>query len=122
MLAGAVKDAPPTGLVIDNKNSSIGERHFIQSGMNRIDILTLASGPTIAPATGRGMYGLWEPGHIELFESFADFETKLATRLGAGDAVTSMTAIGAYNAGTNTLTANGVSVFFGKFDPSQNDN
>jgi hypothetical protein len=110
-----------TGLVIDNKNSSIGDRHFIQSGMNRIDIVTLASGPTVAPTTGRGMYGLWEPGHIELFESFADFETKLAARLAAGDAVTSMTAFGAYDSGSNTLTANGVSVFFGKIDPSQDD-
>lgn len=110
-----------SGLVIDNKNASIGDRHFIQSGMNKIDILTLASGPTIAPTTGRGMYGIWEPGHIELFETFADFEAKLATRLGAGDAVTSMTAFGAYNAGTNTLTANGVSVFFGQVDASLDD-
>jgi hypothetical protein len=108
--------------VIDNKNASIGDRHFIQSGMNKIDILTLASGPTIAPTMDRGLYGLWEPGHIELFSSFADFETKLATRLGAGDAVTSMTAFGAYDSGTNTLTANGVSVFFGKMDPSQDEN
>ena len=110
-----------TGLVIDNKNSSIGDRHFIQSGMNKIDILTLASGPTVAPAD-QGMYGLWEPGHIELFSSFADFETKLATRLGAGDAVTSMSAFGAYDSASNTLTANGVSVFFGKMDPSQDEN
>jgi len=108
------------GLVIDNKNSSIGDRHFIQSGMNKIDILTLASGPTVAPAD-KGMYGLWEPGHIELFSSFADFETKLATRLGAGDAVTSMSAFGAYDSASNTLTANGVSVFFGKMDPSQDE-
>jgi hypothetical protein len=111
-----------TGLVIDNKNSSIGDRHYIQSGMNRIDILTLASGPTIAPTTDRGIYGVWEPGHIELFESFADFETKLAARLGAGDALTSMTAVGAYDSGTNTLTANGVSAFFGKIDSSLDEN
>jgi len=110
-----------TGLVIDNKNTSIGERHFILTGMTKIDILTLASGPTIAPTTDRGLYGLWEPGHIELFSSFADFETKLATRLGAGDAVTAMAAFGAYDSGTNTLTANGVSVFFGKVDSSQDE-
>jgi len=109
-----------TGLVIDNKNTSIGDRHFILSGMNKIDILTLASGPTVAPAD-RGMYGIWEPGHIELFSSFADFETKLATRLGAGDAVTSMSAFGAYDTASNTLTANGVSVFFGKMDPTQDE-
>jgi hypothetical protein len=110
-----------TGLVIDITNKSIGDRHFILSGMQKLDILTLQSGPTIAPTTGRGMYGLWEPGHIELFELFADFETKLAARLAAGDAVTSMTAIGAYDAGGNVLTANGVSVFFGKIDANMDD-
>jgi hypothetical protein len=110
-----------TGLVIDITNTSIGDRHFILSGMQKLDILTLASGPTIAPTTDRGMYGLWEPGHIELFEHFADFETKLAARLAAGDAATSMTAFGAYDAGGNVLTANGVSVFFGKIDANEDD-
>jgi hypothetical protein len=110
-----------TGLVIDITNTSIGDRHFILSGMQKLDILTLGSGPTIAPATDRGMYGVWEPGHVELFEHFADFETKLAARLAAGDAATSMTAFGAYDAGSNTLTANGVSVFFGKVDAMLDD-
>jgi hypothetical protein len=111
----------PTGLVIDITNKSIGDRHFILSGMQKLDILTLASGPTIAPTTDRGMYGVWEPGHVELFEHFADFSTKLAARLAAGDAATSMTAFGAYDAGSNVLTANGVSVFFGKVDAALDD-
>jgi hypothetical protein len=110
-----------TGLVIDITNASIGDRHFILSGMQKLDILTLGSGPTIAPTADRGMYGVWEPGHVELFEHFADFETKLAARLAAGDAATSMTAFGAYDAGSNTLTANGVSVFFGKVDAMLDD-
>jgi hypothetical protein len=110
-----------TGLVIDITNNSIGDRHFILEGVQKLDILTLASGPTIAPTTDRGMYGVWEPGHVELFEHFADFETKLAARLGAGDAATSMTAFGAYDAGSNVLTANGVSVFFGKVDATLDD-
>jgi len=110
-----------TGLVIDITNKSIGDRHFILSGMQKLDILTLASGPTIAPTTDRGMYGVWEPGHVELFEHFADFETKLAARLAAGDAITSLTAFGAYDAGGNVLTANGVSAFFGKVDATMDD-
>ena len=96
----------PTGLVIDITNKSIGDRHFILSGMQKLDILTLASGPTIAPTTDRGMYGVWEPGQVELFEHFA---------------ATSMTAFGAYDAGSNVLTANGVSVFFGKVDAALDD-
>jgi hypothetical protein len=110
-----------TGLVIDITNKSIGERHFILSGMQKLDILTLASGPTIAPTTDRGMYGVWEPGHVELFEHFADFEAKLAARLAAGDAITSLTAFGAYDAGGNVLTANGVSAFFAKIDATMDD-
>ena len=107
--------------MIDITNKSIGDRHFILSGMQKLDILTLASGPTIAPTTDRGMYGVWEPGHVELFEHFADFETKLAARLAAGDAITSLTALGAYDAGSNVLTANGVSAFFGKVDATLDD-
>ena len=110
-----------TGLVIDITNTGIGDRHFIQTGMQKLDILTLASGPTIAPTTDRGMYGIWEPGHVELFEHFADFETKLAARLAAGDALTSLTALGAYDAGGNVLTANSVSAFFGKVDAMLDD-
>ncbi len=110
-----------TGLAIDVTNKSIGNRHFIQSGMQRLDILTLASGPTIAPSADRGIYGVWEPGHVELFEHFADFETKVAARLAAGDAITSLTASGAYDAGGNVLTANGVSAFFGKVDAMLDD-
>jgi hypothetical protein len=110
-----------TGLVIDISNQGIGNRHFIQTGMQRLDILTLASSPTIAPTTDRGMYGIWEPGHVELFEHFADFETKLAARLAAGDALTSLTALGAYDAGGNVLTANSVSAFFGKVDTTLDD-
>src|SRR5262249_18154423 len=45
-----------TGLVIDITNKSIGERHFIQTGMQRLDMLTLSSSPTIAPTTDRGMF------------------------------------------------------------------
>jgi hypothetical protein len=110
-----------TGLVIDITNMSIGDRHFILSGMQKVDILTLASSPTIAPTAGRGMYGVWEPGHVELFEHFAEFQTKLAARLAAGDALMSLTASGAYDAGSNVLTANGVSAFFGKVDAALDD-
>ena len=35
--------------------------------------------------------------------------------------VISMTAFGAYDAGSNVLTANGVSVFFGKVDATLDD-
>jgi len=101
-----------TGLVLDIHNPSIGERHFLTVGMRKIDLLTLTTPPTIAPASGRAMYGLWEPGHIELFTSFADFVTELNLRLGGGKKAVGLTATGAYDEGSSTLAADHVSVYF----------
>ena len=101
-----------TGLVLDIHNPSIGERHFLTIGMRKIDLLTLTTPPTIAPASGRAMYGLWEPGHIELFTSFADFVTELNLRLGGGKKAVGLTATGAYDEGSSTLAADHVAVYF----------
>ncbi len=102
----------PTSLVLDVDNVDLGERHFLSVGMRRIDLTALPAGPTIAPASGRTLFGISEPGHIELFETFSEFVTELSTRLGAGDAAVAMTAYGSYEEGSNTLTANRISVHF----------
>ena len=104
----------PTGLVLDVDNADIGERHFLNVGMRRIDLTALAAGPTIAPASGRTLFGISEPGHVELFETFSEFVTELSTRLGAGDAAVAMTAYGSYDEGSNTLNANRISVHFAR--------
>jgi len=102
----------PTGLVLDVDNASIGERHFLNVGMRLIDLTALASGPTIAPASGRTLFGISEPGHVELFDTFSEFVTQLSTRLSAGHAAVAMTAYGSYDEGGNTLNANRISVHF----------
>jgi hypothetical protein len=102
----------PTGLALDVANADIGERHFLLVGMRRIDLTTLAAGPTLAPADGRTLFGISEPGHVELFASFAEFVTELSVRLGAGDAAVALTAYGSYDAGSNSLNANRISVHF----------
>jgi hypothetical protein len=102
----------PSGLVLDVHNPDIGERHFLQVGMRRIDLTALAASPTLAPADGRALFGISEPGHIELFASFEEFVTELSARLGAGDAAIALTAYGRYDEGGNTLNANRISVHF----------
>jgi hypothetical protein len=106
----------PTGLVLDIANPSIGMRHFLLTGAAKIDLLALPSGPTIAPASGRGLFGITEPGHVELFASFDEFVAELSLRLGAGDAAVALSASGSYDAGSNTLAARHVSVYFGAAD------
>jgi len=101
-----------TGLVLDLRNPSIGDRHSLTVGMRKIDLLTLTTPPTIAPASGRAVFGLWEPGHIELFTSFADFVTELNLRLGGGKKAVGLTATGSYDEATSTLAADHVSVYF----------
>jgi hypothetical protein len=106
----------PSGLVLDVRNPSIGARHFLLTGERKIDLLELASGPTLAPASGRALYGITEPGHVELFASFDEFVAELSVRLGAGDAAHALSAYGSYDEGSNTLTANRISVYFGAAD------
>jgi hypothetical protein len=106
----------PSGLVLDIDNPSIGLRHFLVAGGRKIDLLELPSSPTLAPANGRTLYGITEPGHVELFASFDEFVAELSVRLGAGDAVLGLSAYGSYDESSNTLTANRISAYFGAAD------
>ena len=99
-----------TGLVLDLDNPSIGERHHLLVGMRLIDLLDLPASPTIAPAQGRALFGLWERGHIELFTSFEEFVTELNLRLSGAESAVSLSAIGSYDAGTTTLSAQRITV------------
>jgi hypothetical protein len=103
----------PSGLVLDIHNPGIGPRHFLLANGRKLDLLELASGPTIAPASGRALYGITEPGHVELFASFEEFVAELSVRLGAGNAAHGLSAYGSYDEGSNTLAANRISVFVG---------
>jgi hypothetical protein len=100
------------GLVLDLHNPSIGGRHDLFVDLQRMDLLTLASSPTIVPATGRVLFGIAKRGNIELFTSFADLVAAITTHLNAGESAVSLMATGAYDATTNTLAADHISVFF----------
>ena len=101
-----------TGIVLDLHNMSIGERHDLFVDMQRKDLLTLASSPTIVSGTGPVLFGVAKRGNIELFTSFADLVAAITTHLNAGESAASLMATGAYDPTTNTLAANHISVFF----------
>jgi hypothetical protein len=101
-----------TGIVLDLTNPSIGDHHAMFVDWQRIDLLTLPASPTIAPASGRVLFGIAKRGSIEMYTSFADLVAAITRHLNAGESAVSLMATGAYDSGTNTLTANRISVFF----------
>ena len=100
-----------TSLVLDLANADIGLRHHILLGREVIDLFDLASSPLIEESGPPRIYGIWEPGHVELFESFAGFVDELALRLGGADRAQSLAAYGSYSTAGNTLSAHKIVVY-----------
>jgi hypothetical protein len=99
------------GIVIDNRNSSIGARHFIVIGPQLIDVKTLASPPRIlTDATKPGTYAIGEPRRVEVYTTFADFTAKLAEKLGAGAKAVGLSATGSFDAATSEISSQRVLV------------
>ena len=99
------------GLVLDLGNREIGERHHIRLGREPVSLYELPASPLIAPSdTGRMLYGISEPGHVELFRSFEDFSVELALRLSGSSRARALAAYGIYDETTNTVVANKIAV------------
>lgn len=105
-----------TGLVIDNANADLGLRHHIVIGPHVFSIKSLASAPTLAPAssTGEGMYAIGSPQHVEMYSDFASFSAALATKLAGGARAHGLHAKGHYDPGSNTFRARGIAVALGR--------
>ena len=101
-----------SGLVLDMRNTSIGARHHMLVGARLIDLTTLAVSPTIAPTSGRALYGISVGRDVKLFTSFAEFSTEVANRLSAGNAAIALVAVGSYDEGSTTLTAHHIAMHF----------
>ncbi|MGQ0383229.1 MAG: DUF4382 domain-containing protein [Gammaproteobacteria bacterium] len=99
-----------SGLVIDQDNPDLGLRHHIKVGPRIVDITALASPVTVAPASGRTLFAIGEPGNVELFREWAPFVTRLAEKLGGGARARALFAQGRLEPGDLTLTANYVAV------------
>ena len=101
-----------TGLLLDNNNPDIGERHYIKQGPVLIDLTTLDSDTLIAPReSGRKLFTVKTSDSLQLYADFDDFVAALSQELNGFSAARSMYARGQYNADTNVFTAYKIFVY-----------
>jgi hypothetical protein len=101
-----------TGLLLDNMNENIGERHFIKQGDVLIDLAALDSNTLVAPReSGRMVFVVKTADSLQLYADWMDFVNALTISLDGVNAAKSMYARGHYNADTNVFTAYKVFVY-----------
>jgi hypothetical protein len=101
-----------TGLLLDNKNGDIDQRHYIKQGPVLIDLTLLDTNTLIAPREiGRMLFVLKTNDSLQQYTDFDDFVTALTISLDGANAARSMYARGHYNADTNVFTAYKVFVY-----------
>ena len=99
-----------TSLAIDLANPAIGDRHHMLLGHEVVDLFDLPSSPIIEQSGPPRVYGITEPGHVELFAGFSEFVDALTIRLGGGDRAVHFAAYGRYTEIGNRLAANKIVV------------
>jgi hypothetical protein len=101
-----------SGLLLDNQNEDIDQRHFIKQGPVLIDLTTLDSNTLIAPReTGRQLFVVKTTDSLQLYADFEEFLAALTISLDGVNAARSMYARGHYNADTNVFTAYKIFVY-----------
>lgn len=102
----------PDGIVLDNFNMDIDQRHYIKQGPILIDLTTLDSPTTIVPReTGRKLFSIKTADSLRLYAQWDEFAKDLSNSLGAGNLARSMHAYGKYDVDTNTFTAYKLGIF-----------
>ena len=100
------------GLLLDNQNPDIDQRHHIKSGPVLIDLAALDSSTLIAPReTGRMLFILKTTDSLQLYSDFTDFYNALSIEMGAGARARSMYARGLYDGASNIFTAHKIGVY-----------
>ena len=101
-----------SGLLLDNANPDIDQRHHVKQGPALIDLTTLDSNTLIAPReSGRKLFVIKTTDSLQLYADFDDFITALSLSLDGVNAARSMFARGHYNADTNVFTAYKIFVY-----------
>lgn len=101
-----------SGLLLDNQNPDIDQRHHIKQGPVLIDLTTLDSDTLIAPReTGRKLFTVKTTDSLQLYADFDDFVAALTLELDGVNAARSMFARGHYNGDTNVFTAYKIFVY-----------
>jgi hypothetical protein len=103
-----------SSIVLDPATSNFGARHEIQIGSQVVNLVGLATNPTITPATSSS--AVYSIGHassskVENFETYTAFITQLQTELNGTTLATGMTAIGQYTASTFAFSATNITIF-----------
>ncbi|HNP65554.1 MAG TPA: hypothetical protein PKH39_16595 [Woeseiaceae bacterium] len=100
------------GLVLDNQNPDIDQRHYIKTGPLLIDLTSLDSDTTIVPrSTGRMLFYIKSADSLRQYSMFEDFVNDLTESLDGATTARSMHARGHYEASSNTLTAYKIGVY-----------
>jgi len=94
------------GLVLDNQNADIDQRHYIKQGPVLIDLTSLDSNTTIIPReTGRMLFSIKSRDSLRLYSDWDDFVNDLNASLNGSTTARSMHAYGKYDVGSNTFVA-----------------
>ena len=100
------------GLVLNNQNEDIDQRHHIKNGPVLIDLTTLDSDTTIVPkTTDRSLFYIKSDDSLRQYSDFTDFVEDLSQSLDGATTARSMHARGHYDSDTNTLTAYKIGVY-----------
>ena len=95
-----------SGLVLDNLNTDIDQRHYIKQGPVLIDLTSLDSNTTIVPReTGRLLFSIKTRDSLRLYSEWNDFIFDLEDSLDGATRARSMYAYGQFDADSNTFVA-----------------
>ena len=100
------------GLVLDNQNGDIDQRHYIKQGPVLIDLTELDSNTTfIARESGRMLFSIKSLDSLRLYSDWDDFVNDLNASLNGATTARSMHAYGQYDVDSNTFTAYKLGIF-----------
>jgi hypothetical protein len=100
------------GLVLDNQNGDIDQRHYIKQGPVLIDLTSLDSNTAIIPReTGRMLFSIRSQDSLRLYSDWDDFVGDLINSLDGATTARSMYAYGKYDVDSNVFTAYKLGVY-----------
>ena len=99
------------GLLLNNQNLDIDQRHYVKQGPVLIDLTTLGSDTLITPReSGRMLFSIKTADSLRLYSDFADFVADLTDSLNEPANARSMYARGNFDADTNVFTASKIGI------------
>jgi hypothetical protein len=99
------------GLILDNDNPDIDQRHYIKQGPVLIDLTTLPDTTIVPRETGRMLFSLKSQDSLRLYSDWDDFVGDLINSLGSAQSARSMYAYGKYDVDSNVFTAYKLGVY-----------